>query len=171
MKTKLNKEACDYGALEERIFQHSVKKYKGWDCTKSSAYDDIYKHIDFYLENGWSVDVKAHKRINWSDDNVTYKYVWVELRTVKGRKGWIDGEATHIAFSITDSYIIVSREKLRALVKSKLQNNRWRYKDKRPLPYIIYRRENYMDKIVLVPWEDIMKLGIKKIKRDNEFQG
>lgn len=169
MRNINSKRSASYGLYEEKLFKQAVEKYKGISCIKSSAEDDIHKHIDFYLGNGWKVDVKTHKRVNNSDKNVSDKYVWVELMNVRGNKGWIEGEATHIGFSLTTHYILVDRIKLRALVKSKIKSNRWSYKNNEPKPYKIYRRKGLEDKVVLVPIEDILRVKHYNLKRDNEL--
>lgn len=159
----------DYGKYEEKLFQHAVIKYKKITCEKSCEDDDKFKHIDFYLGNGWKVDVKTHKKINNKDKNLSNEFVWIELMNIRGNKGWIDGEATHIAFSLTSHYVLVDRPKLREMVKSKLKNNRWHYKDDNPQPYKIYRRAGLEDKVVLVPIEDVLRVKHYKLQRDDEL--
>lgn len=170
MRTTNYNRSTAYGLYEEKLFKQAVEKYKKISCIKSSKEDDIHKHIDFYLGNGWKVDVKTHKRVNNSDKDVSNEYVWVELMNVRGNKGWIDGEATHIGFSLTTHYILVDRVKLRALVKSKIKSNRWTYKDSKPEPYKIYRRKGLEDKVVLVPIEDILRVKHYNLQRDNELE-
>lgn len=158
------------GIIEEDLFKHAVNKYLGQICTKSSKKDDIYKHIDFYLEDGRSVDVKTHKTINSNDrKGVSHKYTWIELVNVAGNRGWIDGEATHIAFSLTTHYVIVSRIMLRDMVRENIEDHNTYPKGYFPKPYIKYNRVGLQDKIVLVPLKDILELPHDVLKRDNEL--
>lgn len=167
--TTWNNKNSGNGLKEEKIFQHSVEKYMKLMCVKSSTEDDKYKHIDFHMSNGWNVDVKMHKQINNRDAKGSDKFIWVELRNNYGYPGWIDGKATHIAFSITTDYIFVERTQLRDLVKSKIKSYDVKIKDFSPKPYIIYRRLGLEDKIVLVPWEDVLTLEHTKIQRDGDY--
>lgn len=65
---------------------------RGHEIYKSSKYDDIYKHIDFYIA-GYSFDVKGHRHLDC---------IWLELTNVNGNKGWLKGEATYIVFDIVE---------------------------------------------------------------------
>ena len=65
---------------------------RGHEIYKSSKYDDIYRHIDFYIA-GYSFDVKGHRHLDC---------IWLELTNVNGNKGWLKGEATYIVFDIVE---------------------------------------------------------------------
>ena len=74
------------------------------DARKSSREEDIHLHVDFWHgSNG--VDVKGN---NLPDE------IWVELRNVHGKPGWILGEAMWIAFEMPEvgGYIRVERKEL-----------------------------------------------------------
>ena len=65
---------------------------RGHEIYKSSHYDDIYKHIDFYIA-GYSFDVKGHRHL---------ECIWLEVTNVNGNNGWLKGEATYIVFDIVE---------------------------------------------------------------------
>ena len=61
----------------------NLMETRGNTCVKSNRNDDIKKHIDFYV-NQFSVDVKGNRHL---------QTVWLEIKNVKGDKGWLQGEA------------------------------------------------------------------------------
>lgn len=157
----MNKNYVQKGFTEERIFKNSLEGIANIYCKKSSNKDDMYKHIDFYLSNGWSVDVKSSNKVCNGEH-----YIWLELLNVNGNKGWIDGNATHIAFSLGDRYIFFERNHLRNFIKDKISIGEWKYKQGTIYTYIIYRRFNKLDKIVLVPLKDLLILPHTFMIRD-----
>lgn len=158
------------GFYEEKLFEQSLNKYgEGITCRKATDKEDMFKHIDFFLSDGRKVDVKTHKTVNTVDAKVSDEFTWVELINVNGNRGWIDGEATHIVFSLTSHYFIVSREDLIELVKSSIFDSKLYPKDMFPKPYTKYRRNGLLDTVVLVPWSDIKQLDYTTLKRDFEL--
>lgn len=168
---KVSQENADRGWKEEDLFKLCVEKFKGLICLKSSVEDDRYRHIDFYLSNRMSVDVKAHKKINASDTEVSQKYTWVEILNVNGNFGWVDGWATHIAYSFTTHYKLFDREKLKQYILSKVDVNNFVIKDtSNPVPYQVYRRNTLKDKVVLVPIQDLIdNVPFLELERDESL--
>ena len=149
------------GFTEERIFKKSMEHHAKIMCEKSPDEDDFHKHIDFYLDNGWAVDVKSSNKVFNGEH-----HIWVELVNVNGNRGWIDGEATHIAFSLGDCYIFFERKKLRSFIRAKVKVGHWEYKTSVIKTYRIYTRRGKQDKIVLIPLRDILHLPHQRMKRD-----
>src|SRR5690606_34840157 len=155
---KVSVDSAIRGREEETLFKLCVEKFKGLKCEKSSTQDDRYKHIDFYIENGMSVDVKAHKKINATDKEVSQEYTWIEILNVNGNFGWVSGFATHIAYSFTTHYKLFDREKLKEFIMSRVPKHSFVYKEYNvpPTPYVVYRRGTLKDKVVLVPIKDLV---------------
>lgn len=169
-RLRVSKENAKRGSDEELLFKLCVEKFKGLECIKSSVNDDRYKHIDFYLSNGLTVDVKAHKKINATDLDVSEVYTWIEIDNVNGNFGWVNGWATHIAYSFTTHYKLFDRKKLREYIMSKVDIINYQAKDPYPEPYIVYRRVPLKDKVVLVPIEDLVNnVPYLELERDEKL--
>lgn len=94
-------------------------KMRGYNAQKSRPEQDMFAHIDYFIthqKNGLklSVDIKGAKR--HSDDGLFL----VELKNVRGDRGWLFGRADIIAFQYRNSFVMVRRNDLFALVKSKM---------------------------------------------------
>jgi hypothetical protein len=169
-KLKVSKKNSYRGFQEEKLFCLCIKEFKGYECRTASMAEDRYKHIDVFISNGMSVDVKAQKKINNSDKEFNQDYTWVELENVNGFLGWLNGTATHIAYAFEDHYKIFHRQSLRDFVYSKINEDKWRYKTFSPEPYVIYRRGTLKDKIVLIPLKDMLaEVPYLILRRDEEL--
>lgn len=170
---KVSPENMERGWKEEELFQKCVEKFKGLKCTKSSITQDRYKHIDFYISNGLTVDVKAQKKINASDKNPSQEFTWVELMNVNGNLGWVDGWATHIAYSFNSHYKLFDRKALKKFILSKIDINDVVIKENNklePVPYQVYRRGTLRDKVVLVPIKDLIEnVPYLELERDENL--
>lgn len=120
----------------------------------STAEEDMHQHIDIHID-GFSIDVKELKRINRTDVDVNSEIHWVELQNVHGNKGWLYGEATHIAFELPDGFLLIERITLHQFCKHKVADRK--IKDIKGL-YTLYRRKGRLDVITLVLVEDLLKL-------------
>lgn len=115
---------------------------------KSSRYDDINKHIDFWIGTD-GVDVKGN---NLLDE------IWVELKNVRGEPGWLFGEATYIAFDIPElgGFVQVEREELKDYCKDNVD-----YRDLVPKKHAYkkgYRRKDREDLITRLCIADLETL-------------
>lgn len=114
----------------------------------ASTQDDIHRHIDLWIDNeGW--DVKAAKKENRTDTIPNYDIHWIELRNVHGKKGWIFGESSYIAFELQDKWLCVSRKKIITALSNKIDFTS--FTSSRSGMYKIYRRKGRKDAIVKVP--------------------
>lgn len=114
----------------------------------ASAQDDIYRHVDLWIDNeGW--DVKAAKKENRIDSTPNYDIHWIELRNVHGKKGWIFGEASYIAFELQDKWLCIPRKGIVAALVDKIDFTS--FTSSRSNLYKIYRRKGRKDAIVKVP--------------------
>ncbi len=126
---------------------------RGNECIKSSYNDDLYKHIDFYV-NGFGVDVKGKRRTN---------AIWLEIVNVKGYKGWLRGEADFIVFDILDlnAYCVYKRIELLDFV-SNITETTTNSRD-----YLkIYGRDVWeqKDKLIKCRYDDIKHLEVQQIQ-------
>ena len=109
----ISKERKEYssniGLETENLFKRIMEE-RGNDVVKSSEQDDIYKHIDFYV-NGYGVDVKGSRHLDC---------IWLETTNVLGNDGWLKGEAEFIAFDIIElkSFSIYNRKDLLNFVQN-----------------------------------------------------
>ena len=152
------------GLIEEAIFKLSVNLYSDFDCVKSHSDDDKFKHIDFYLSNGHSVDVKSSNRFYKGEYSL-----WFELTNIYGNRGWLYGKATYIAFSLGDKYIFFRRRDLvRFIFNRNINTKNWTFKVgfQNVKPYVVYRRQSFKDRIIMIPLKDLLKLNHFFVKRD-----
>lgn len=107
-------------ALEEKHGKKAEDRFEelaidsGYEVTQSSNYDNMAKHIDFYLQHSkgiecFTVDVKARKKSTRSDSSYNDELVWIEFHNVQGRNGWLYGEADKIAFEREDDFVLIPR--------------------------------------------------------------
>ena len=114
----------------------------------ASAQDDIHRHVDLWIDNeGW--DVKAAKKENRTDSNPNYNIHWIELRNVNGKKGWIFGEASFIAFELQDSWLCIPRKNIISSLVKKIDFTV--FTTSKEEMYKVYRRKFRKDAIVKVP--------------------
>lgn len=146
------KHAYEAGKKTEEHFKELMIS-RGNKCVKSSYNDDLYKHIDFYV-NGYGVDVKGKRRLH---------SIWLEIVNVKGYNGWLKGEADFIVFDFLDlnAYSVFKRKQLLDLVSNVTEttNNSKDYMK-------IYGRSewNQKDKLIKCKFEDIKHLEIQRIE-------
>ncbi len=91
------------GLDTEDLFK-SLMESRGHKVIKSSKQDDIYKHIDFYV-NGYSIDVKGSRHLDC---------IWLETINVLGDDGWLKGKADFIVFDVVElkSFCVYNRQEL-----------------------------------------------------------
>jgi hypothetical protein len=126
---------------------------RGSSIYKSSKEDDIFKHIDFYV-NDTSVDVKANRHIDC---------IWMELQNVNGYDGWLKGEAEYIVFDIIelDSFCVFKRKDLLdfALQFTEIAESKNDFLK-------LYTRKNRKDILLKAKYSDIKHLENFKILKD-----
>lgn len=57
------------------------------------------------------------KKIDKQDKEPQDAYVWIELRSVQGKPGWLSDRSEWIAFATRRSFLLVKRERLLNFVK------------------------------------------------------
>lgn len=146
------------GLLEEHVFRDSVERYMNIPCFKATEKVDMECHIDFFLGDVMTVDVKAQKKINSKDKKLSYDFVWVELTNKYGKPGWIFGRSSHIVFTMGNSYYFFSREYLKGFLFSRIEDDKLYTKPTGNIvPYRRYQRKGFKDEVILVRWKDLLK--------------
>lgn len=119
-------------------------KSLGRNVVESTKEENIFKHIDYYVD-GITYDVKADKN----------SLIWVEMKNVNGKKGWLCSEVQKIAFEIGNCFHIVDRAKLEKLVRQEITDmNIYDKPDYKKM----YSRKNTKDLITYFKYDDIKNL-------------
>jgi hypothetical protein len=125
--------------------------------------ENINKHIDYHLyalEAYTTVDVKCMKRVSREDPEPQDKFVWVEFMNVRGKPGWLYGEAQFIAFETKDGFAMVERIDLIDHCNQYVNKEINAYKPQDALN-AVYRRERRRDSMTLLELELIPHTKIK----------
>lgn len=137
------------GLKTEDKFSHLMNT-RGNTCVKSNKYDDINKHIDFYVNN-IGVDVKGNRHL---------ETIWVELQNVRGNKGWLKGDAEYIVFDIVElnSFCFFKRHELLQFCSNitEVAKDKTEYKK-------LYSRKDRGDILIKYRYNDIKHLQIQQI--------
>ena len=140
------------GKKTEELF-NKIMIERGNTCIKSSRYDDINYHIDYYV-NEIGVDVKGNRHLDT---------IWLELKNVKGLDGWLNGRAKFIVFDVIElkSFCFFYRIDLLDYVSNinEIAENKKDYKK-------LYTRKDRKDVLVKVKYDDIKHLQKQSIKYD-----
>ena len=130
------------------------------DARKSTTMEDIHMHVDYWHEDV-GVDVKG---------NNLPEEIWVELKNVQGKPGWVFGEAKYIAFDMPEvhGFIFVDREQLKNYCSenvdfSSVVSKKDAYKK-------CYRRKDRDDLITCLTLDDLKDIpSFKVVEYSNEY--
>jgi len=140
------------GLKAEDVFAKLMKQ-KGYTWRKANRQEDIFHHIDCYVNNK-SVDVKGNRHEDC---------IWLELTNVNGELGWLKGKAMFIAFDIQElgGFSIYKRSDLLNYCSkfSERTTNKHDF-------YKIYTRAKFgrKDEIIKVKYKDIKDLELNLFK-------
>jgi hypothetical protein len=156
----------EYKARAKVIEQNFAKNLT--DVKWANDYQDMYEHWDIEgMLDGkiLKFDVKGMKKVNRWDNNKQDDIAWVEGTNVRGKPGWVKGLANYIVFERIDHWFLVNRQELLDHVQEKLKQKG--YETGKGV-YQIYQRDGRLDKITMVPFQDIEQLKDTKriIKND-----
>lgn len=117
--------------------------------TEATRDENMFSHVDFWLETGEGVDVKGN---NYPDE------VWVEIKNVRGALGWLYGEATFFAFEVYElgGFLMVDANELRQFVSANVSKE---YTTKDNAFLKLYRRAERMDTITKVTIKELLELS------------
>lgn len=159
---KTIKEMYTAGLEDENFVMEAVQHTLGGECEKSTRYEDMFQHIDFWWDSPKKgrigVDVKGVKKKNRKDKEVDDSIHWVEIQNVKGNKGWIYGDAEYIAFRTLTQIIFVKTKVLQKWSEEKVLNKQLVYNNPKSC-YIPYQRWQRQDIVYKIPTEDLIKLS------------
>ena len=135
------KESFIRGASTEQAFVYAMNQ-AGKQVEVSSREQNIEDHIDFFVD-GISVDVKGDRHLDC---------IWLELRNVNGKYGWLKGKAKYIVMDIKEmnGFVFFLRKDLLRYAdqfKERTASKEDYYK--------LYTRTNRLDIIVKCKYDDI----------------
>ena len=146
------------GKQSEYRFSEAIESM-GMVCRKSSRNDDIYNHIDFYIEDSMTNDVIASVDVKGGNFMHT---IWVELKNVRGDEGWLYGKASFIAFEIPEigGFSCVLTKHLREYVEQNVSDE-FTTKDKAHKK--LYTRKDRDDVITSLTIDDLKEIKSYKV--------
>ena len=132
----------------------------------SSETEDINEHWD--VKYSVKIDVKGLKRINRYDDNYNQSWHWIELKNVRGKLGWLYGDADFFAFELINYWVLVDKTKLQDFIKDRVTKEIVKEK----IPYKLYQRDGRKDNITIISSFDLMFLAKKVVPKEefNKFE-
>ena len=165
------KEFYEKGILDENFVMEAVSKTLGGECQKATKNEDMYDHIDFWWDSPKKgrigIDVKGLNKNKRGDNEYDDSIHWLELQNVKGKDGWLKGEAEYIAFRTNTNIIFVNREKLLNFALESIKNKEVVY-DTPMECYVPYKRLKWGrdDLSLKVLNSDLLKLADFTIEFD-----
>lgn len=164
------KDSLELGEQAENLFMLLAIK-RGWKVSASSQDQNINEHWDCLIEQGYTsfkVEVKSKKRITRGDRGTQQELTWIELHGVRPKDtGWLFGKADIIAFEKQDSFLLVKKADLLAMVNKKVDLVA-KVSEPKDAVYKIYRREGRKDKLTLLPMKDILEIKFDEWKKDDK---
>ncbi len=123
---------------------------------------EIDEHFDYVIERdekSHKVDVKSIKRKSREDTELQDEFLWIELHGVRADdKGWLyDGKADLIAFELANSFRIVDRLELIALIEN-LVDFGVKVSSPKDALYKVYSRKSRPDLLTMIKSEDVLQL-------------
>lgn len=141
--SEITKEYYKNGRLDEDFVMDAVKHTLGGEVERSTKYEDINKHVDFWWysprKGRIGIDVKGLNKNKRGDNEYDDSIHWLELQNVKGNDGWLKGKAEYIAFRTNTNIIFVNREKLLNFALESIKNKEVVY-DTPMECYVPYKR-------------------------------
>ena len=154
------KDSLELGEQAENVFVLLAVRL-GWKVLASTQRENIDEHWDYLIEKedaAFKVEVKSKKRITRGNKGTQHELTWVELHGVRPKDpGWLFGRADLIAFEKQNSFILVKKADLLAIVNKKV-NLVAKVSEPADAVYKIYRRAGRKDKLTLLPMDDIQAI-------------
>ena len=143
----------DRGQSVEDSFK-AIMDRKGITYREASR-DEQFLHFDYKAKG--TIDVKARKKINRSDEDEQDDLVWVEFKNTAGNAGWLTSDVDFIAFERKDDFVVVRRHALLELANEKCNRHGQRPSD---ALYKGYQRRGRLDLISIIKMQDILQLPV-----------
>lgn len=155
------KDSLELGRRAEDTFARLAVKH-GFKVTASSEKGNMDEHFDYVIERdgkSHKVDVKSIKRKSREDKELQDEFLWIELHGVRADdRGWLyDGKADLIAFELANSFRIVDRLELIALVEN-LVDFGVKVSSPKDALYKVYSRKSRPDLLTMIKSEDVLQL-------------
>jgi hypothetical protein len=152
------KDSLELGQKAENQFARLAVK-QGFKIAPSSGRANMDEHFDYVMERdgkSFRVDVKSLKRLSRRDGGTQDELIWIELHGVRtDDKGWLyAGHADLIAFELAESFRIVDRLELIALVETLVDFDAKVTSPKDAL-YKVYSRKSRPDLLTMIRSEDL----------------
>jgi len=130
---------------------------------REATLDEQYQHFDYVTDRG-TIDVKARKKINRSDNSEQDELVWLEFKNTAGNRGWLTSDVDFIAFEREEDFVLVRRQSLcqMAIDKCNLDDKVSRGSE---ALYKGYQRSGRRDLLSIIKMEDILKLTVQIINK------
>jgi len=159
-KNKFDKtgKCAEEGAYAEKTFTE-LAKAKGFIVEEATKEQNIKEHIDYFLkgkDKTVSVDVKARKRTSRQNKKFNDEWVWVEIKNVQGKNGWLYGKADFIVFERESDFILCPRKSLIGIVNSFVRFDLAIVDRAYQAKYRLYQRYKRRDQITQIKMEEIL---------------
>lgn len=130
------------GKKVEEAFRQTMGGYY------STSTQDVKEHWDIGTAFG-KVDVKGLKAIKRYQP-VQDEFIWVEMKNVRGNKGWLYGKADFFAFQTFTGWLICPKNALQKLVEDVVV-----HENCYPPVCCTYQRKGREDLLTLIPRDRI----------------
>jgi len=165
------KDSLELGDTAEARFAASARE-NGWDVVRAESRQDMDEHWDVIIRRGseiYRVDVKAMKRVARADRAAQADWIWIELHGVRENElGWLHGgKADLIAFEREQSFVLVPRAELIALVERVVDFEKRAFSPEFA-KYKIYQRRGRPDKITLIEANQLEPIRWSEWKKEIE---
>ena len=165
------------GHSAENLFEEEavLRKYIVRRATKQ---ENMHDHIDMFMEGlsksdskpvEVSVDIKARKRVSRRDKKFNDDWVWIEMKNVQGKDGWLYGKANFIVFERENDFVLAPRKNIIELINSKVRFDLGFVDRAYQAKYQVYQRKGRRDQITQIKMSDILKLkNVTKWKKQSQ---
>ena len=160
-KNKFDKDgkSAEEGHAAEKTFCE-IAESKGFITKEATKKENMLDHIDFFLEGKdktVTVDVKARKRTSRKDKKFNDDWIWIEIKNVQGKNGWLYGKADFIVFEREKEFILCPRKTLINIVNAFVRFDLSMVDRAYQAKYRIYQRYKRRDQITQINIKEILK--------------
>lgn len=116
-------------------------------------------YVSLYLkgkDKEVAVDVKSWKK---PKNKVKGGWVWIEVKNVRGKDGWLYGKADFVVFEREKDFILIPRTQVLHLVNSLVRFDLGFVSGAHQAKYRVFQREGRRDQITQVKISDLLKLN------------
>ena len=140
------------GERAENLFVSLIERVGG--VATESTLQEQFKGIDYHVDLSGKVDVKSKRRSRDGEDSPDTKLIWLEMKNVQGRNGWVYNEADYIAFERTNEFLVVKRLSLCELIENLVDMNEYVLSPAECM-YNLYSRIGRKDLLTKVHVDDV----------------